>query len=154
MSHIFYLRLISNTHATNMRSLLKPLGWCGCVVRLLQYSRTSVRLQCKCTEIIVRVMKHKPSYRFPAYLWLIQSQMKLDTSQVEVEPSLGPRPKTNPSADRFQYRARYTGSDIRAGWGLGTRLGRIHSPQVSSSSSTPSASVWWSCCTVRERRVS
>ena len=24
--------------------------------------------------------------------------------------------------------------------------GRIHSPQVFSSSSTPSASVWWSCC--------
>ena len=36
--------------------------------------------------------------------------------------SLGSRPKTNPSADRFQYRARYTGSDICAGWGLGTRL--------------------------------
>ena len=29
--------------------------------------------------------------------------------------SLGPRPKTNPSVDRFQY--------ICAGWGLGTRLG-------------------------------
>ena len=34
--------------------------------------------------------------------------------------SLGPRPKTNPSADCFQYR--YTGSNIHAGWGLGTRL--------------------------------
>ena len=29
--------------------------------------------------------------------------------------SLSPRPKTNPSTDRFQYPARYTGSDIRAG---------------------------------------
>ena len=29
--------------------------------------------------------------------------------------SLGPRPKTNPSTDRFQYRARYTGSDIHDG---------------------------------------
>ena len=38
--------------------------------------------------------------------------------------SLSPRPKTNPSADRFQYRV-YTGSDIRAGWGLGTRLAYI-----------------------------
>ena len=28
--------------------------------------------------------------------------------------SLGPRPKTNPSVDCFQYRACYTGSDIRA----------------------------------------
>ena len=28
--------------------------------------------------------------------------------------SLSPRPKTNPTADRFQY----TGNDIRAGWGL------------------------------------
>ena len=38
--------------------------------------------------------------------------------------SLGPRPKTNPSADCFQYPTLYTGSDIHAGWGLGTRLGR------------------------------
>ena len=37
--------------------------------------------------------------------------------------SLGPRPKTNPSADRFQFPARYTGSDMHTGWGLGTRLG-------------------------------
>ena len=36
--------------------------------------------------------------------------------------SLGPRPKTNPSTDRFQYCMRYTGSDIRTGWGLGMRL--------------------------------
>ena len=34
--------------------------------------------------------------------------------------SLSPRPQTNPSADHFQYPARYTGSDIHAGWGLGT----------------------------------
>ena len=36
-----------------------------------------------------------------------------------IHASLGPRPKTNPSADRFQYRACYTGSDIHAGevWG-------------------------------------
>ena len=33
-----------------------------------------------------------------------------DTRVVMREISLGPRPKTNPSADRFQYR-----SDIRAG---------------------------------------
>ena len=33
--------------------------------------------------------------------------------------SLGPRPKTNPSADCFQYCA----CVIHAGWGLGTRLG-------------------------------
>ena len=39
-----------------------------------------------------------------------------------MKPSLGPRPKTDPSADHFQYPARYTGSDIRTGWGLGTRL--------------------------------
>ena len=46
--------------------------------------------------------------------------------------SLSPRPKTNPSVDRFQYRAwgrkfpaHYTGSDICAGWGLGTRLHRL-----------------------------
>ena len=34
-----------------------------------------------------------------------------------VEPSLSrrPRPKTNPSTDCFQYCARYTGSNIRAG---------------------------------------
>lgn len=38
------------------------------------------------------------------------------------EHSLGPRSKTNPSADRFQYRLRYTGSGIRARWGLVTRL--------------------------------
>ena len=32
--------------------------------------------------------------------------------------SLGSRPKTNPSADHFQYRPRrYTGTDIRARWG-------------------------------------
>ena len=37
-----------------------------------------------------------------------------------VRGSLSPRPQTNPSADCFQYPARYTGSDIRAGWGLGT----------------------------------
>ena len=39
--------------------------------------------------------------------------------------SLGPRPKTNPSTDRFQYArfpACYTASDTRARWGLGTRL--------------------------------
>ena len=36
--------------------------------------------------------------------------------------SLSPRPQTNPSADRFQYPACYTGSDIRAEWGLGARL--------------------------------
>ena len=44
--------------------------------------------------------------------------------------SLGPRPKTYPSTDCFQYRfqyracipAWYTGNDICAGWGLGTRL--------------------------------
>ena len=35
-----------------------------------------------------------------------------------------PRPKTHPSADRFQYHARYTASNTRAGWGLGTRLPR------------------------------
>ena len=35
-----------------------------------------------------------------------------------VKGSLGPRPKTNPSVDHFQY----TVSDTRAGWGLGTRL--------------------------------
>ena len=34
--------------------------------------------------------------------------------------SLGPRPKTNPSADHFQYR--YSGRDKHAGWCLGTRL--------------------------------
>ena len=39
----------------------------------------------------------------------------------KIGSSLGPRPKTNPSADRFQYRARYTASDTHAGWGLGTR---------------------------------
>ena len=43
---------------------------------------------------------------------------------LRVGTSLSPRPKTNPSADHFQYHVRYTGSDIRAGWGLGTRLGR------------------------------
>ena len=32
--------------------------------------------------------------------------------------SLGSRPKTNPSADHFQYRPRrYTGTNIRTGWG-------------------------------------
>ena len=40
--------------------------------------------------------------------------------------SLGPRPKTNPSTDHFQYcawaRVIYTGSDICARWGLGMRL--------------------------------
>ena len=36
--------------------------------------------------------------------------------------SLGPRPKTNPSADCFQYHACYTGIDVCAKWGLGTRL--------------------------------
>ena len=39
-----------------------------------------------------------------------------------VSLSLSPRPQTNPSADRFQYRMRGTGSDIRTGWGLGERL--------------------------------
>ena len=29
-----------------------------------------------------------------------------------VHASLGPRPKTNSSADRFQYHVRYTGSDV------------------------------------------
>ena len=37
-----------------------------------------------------------------------------------LRPSLGPRPKTNPSADHFP--ARYIGSNIHAEWGLGTRL--------------------------------
>ena len=39
--------------------------------------------------------------------------------------SLGPRPKTNPSTDHFQYPVRFTESDIHAGWGLGTRLVRL-----------------------------
>ena len=43
---------------------------------------------------------------------------------LRVGTSLGPRPQTNPSADHFQYRTRYTGSDVRTGWGLETRLGR------------------------------
>ena len=36
--------------------------------------------------------------------------------------SLGPRPKTNPSTDHFQYCTCYTGSDICTGWGLKRRL--------------------------------
>ena len=32
---------------------------------------------------------------------------------IKYPPSLGPRPKTNPSTECFQYRTRYTGSDIR-----------------------------------------
>ena len=47
----------------------------------------------------------------------IYRQTWANADDVTSNPSLGPRPKTNPSADRF-----YTGSDIRAGWGLGMRL--------------------------------
>ena len=53
-------------------------------------------------------------------------------------PSLGPRPKTNPSADCFQYCVHYTGSDIRAGWGLGTRLVKTsHVMEVASFPGSP-----------------
>ena len=38
--------------------------------------------------------------------------------------SLGPRPKTNSSTDRFSITRGYTGSDIRARSGLGMRLAR------------------------------
>ena len=49
----------------------------------------------------------------------------------------------DPSVDCFQYRMCYTGSDTRAGWGLGTRLGAetvgpttYHSRPVGASAST------------------
>ena len=40
----------------------------------------------------------------------------------KVKLSLSPRPKATPGVDCFQYSTRYTGSNIRARWGLGTRL--------------------------------
>ena len=55
--------------------------------------------------------------------------------------SLGPmQTQTNPSADRFQYRARHTGSDKRAGWGLGTRLPRV---LLNFCGATQEERVWW-----------
>ena len=39
---------------------------------------------------------------------------------LHLDDSLGPRPKTNRSADRLHFPVRYTGSDIHTGWGLGT----------------------------------
>ena len=51
--------------------------------------------------------------------WLVINHMKTTyvVTLYYVWCSLGPRPKTNPSADHFQYHfpARYTGSNIRAG---------------------------------------
>ena len=49
------------------------------------------------------------------HTWMYAVRFHVDHLCLDAKYSLGPRPKTNPSADRFQYRAGYTGSDIRAG---------------------------------------
>ena len=38
--------------------------------------------------------------------------LRLGTTNLIDATGLGPRPKTNPSADRFQYHVHYIGSDI------------------------------------------
>ena len=63
------------------------------------------------------------------YLWVVMGSYLVASNlgfSFQILSHSSPRPKTNPSADRFQYRVRfsahYTASDTRGRWGLGMRL--------------------------------